>query len=339
MLDGRWLKQRKAFSSWAILPCGRARRCARQSSRTRLNGQLNADRSNVIVYLTPFPAQHGDIEWPIGPGRALDPDRYFVIVIDQLGNGLSSSPSNTPAPHDRGRFPIVTIFDDVAAQHRLVTELFHVSKIALVVGWSMGAQQVFQWAVSHADMVERIAPFCGTAKTTPHNAVFLEGVRAALTADAAWMDGDYETPPLRGLHALGRVYAGWAISQPFYKEELHRQLGFESLTDFLTGFWDKRYVRRDANNMLTLLRKWQLNDAGAGSTLAGALGSIKAKATVMAAETDLYFTPADVEAEARLIPGARYLTIPTVWGHMAGSGLNPVDAQVIENEIKALLAS
>ncbi len=305
----------------------------------KTHGRLNDDRSNAIVYLTPFPAHHGDIEWPIGPGRALDPDKYFIVVMDQLGNGLSSSPNNTPAPHDRARFPIVTIFDDVAAQHRLVTELFGLQKIALVVGWSMGAQQVYQWAVSHPDMVERIAPFCGTAKTTPHNAVFLEGARAALTADSGWLEGEYDAPPLRGLHAFGRVYAGWALSQPFYKQDLYKQLGFATLGEFLTGFWEKRYARRDANNMLCLLRKWQLNDAGADSTLAHALGSIRAKATVMAAETDLYFTPADIEADARLIPAARFCVIPTVWGHMAGSGLNPIDAQFIEAEIKFLLAS
>jgi len=309
----------------------------------KTHGRLNADKSNAILYPTPFPAHHGDIEWPIGPGRALDPDKYFIIVLDQLGNGLSASPSNTPAPYDRARFPIITIFDDVVAQRRLVTELFGLRKIALAVGWSMGAQQVYQWAVSHPEMVERIAPFCGTAKTTPHNAVFLEGVRAALTADGAWMDGDYQTPPVRGMRAFARVYAGWAFSQPFYKQELYRQLGFGSLPEFLTGFWEQRYARRDPNNLLSLLRTWQLNDVGAapesGGTLARALGSIKARATVMAAQTDLYFTPADIEAEARLIPGARYRLIPTIWGHMAGSGLNPTDSQFIEAEIKALLAS
>jgi len=309
----------------------------------KTHGRLNADKSNAILYPTPFPAHHGDIEWPIGPGRALDPDKYFIIVLDQLGNGLSASPSNTPAPYDRARFPIITIFDDVVAQRRLVTELFGLRKIALAVGWSMGAQQVYQWAVSHPEMVERIAPFCGTAKTTPHNAVFLEGVRAALTADGAWMDGDYQTPPVRGMRAFARVYAGWAFSQPFYKQELYRQLGFGSLPEFLTGFWEQRYARRDPNNLLSLLRTWQLNDVGAapesGGTLARALGSIKARATVMAAETDLYFTPADIEAEAHLIPGARFRLIPTIWGHMAGAGLNPIDSQFIEAEIKALLAA
>ena len=323
------------------LRSGATIRQARLAYKT--HGRLNADRSNAILYPTPFPAHHGDIEWLIGPGRALDPDKYFIIVLDQLGNGLSSSPSNTAAPYDRVRFPTVTIFDDVVAQHRLATERFGLRKIALAVGWSMGAQQVYQWAVSHADMVERIAPFCGTAKTTPHNAVFLEGVRAALTADGAWMDGEYQTPPVRGIHAFARVYAGWAFSQPFYKEELYRQLGFGSLPEFLTGFWEQRYARRDPNNLLSLLRTWQLNDVAAapefGGTLARALGSVKARATVMAAQTDLYFTPADIEAEARLIPGARFRLIPTIWGHMAGSGLNPADSQFIETEIKALLAS
>jgi pimeloyl-ACP methyl ester carboxylesterase len=143
----------------------------------KVHGQLNADRTNGIVYPTQFAAQHSDIEWLIGPGRALDSDRYFIIAIDQLGNGVSSSPSNTPAPHDRSRFPAVTIRDDVAAQYRLVTEGFGLQKLALVTGYSMGAQQAFQWAVSYPALVERIAPFCGTAKTTAHNRDVVRGVR------------------------------------------------------------------------------------------------------------------------------------------------------------------
>jgi homoserine O-acetyltransferase len=309
----------------------------------KTHGQLDAARSNVILYPTQFAAQHGDIEWLIGRGRALDPDTYFIIVLDQLGNGLSSSPSNTPSPQDRTRFPAITILDDIAAQHRLVTEGFGIRRVALVTGYSMGAQQAFQWAASHPDMVQRIAPFCGTAKTTPHNAVFLEGVRAALTADGAWMNGDYQDQPVKGLRALARVYAGWGLSQPFYKRELHRSMGFSSLEAFITGFWEQRYLRRDANNLLSMLHTWQLNDVsttpGAGGTLERALGAVRAKATVMAARTDLYFTPEDIEADAAHIPGARFRVIPSLWGHMAGAGVNPVDGQLIEAEIKALLAS
>jgi homoserine O-acetyltransferase/O-succinyltransferase len=324
-----------------VLQSGTLLREAKLAYKT--HGRLNTGKNNVIVYPTPYSAQHGDIEWLIGPGKALDPDKYFIIVPDQLGNGLSSSPSNALAAQARSKFPVVSNRDNVAAQYRLVTEQFGVGNIALVVGWSMGAQQTFQWAVSHPDRVERIAPFCGTAKTTPHNAVFLEGLRAVLTLDAAWNSGDYDAQPAAGIRAFARVYAGWGFSQPFYKQALYRQMGFGSLEEFLTGFWEKRFLRRDANNLLSMLGTWQLHDVGAapefGGSLERALGSIKARAIVMAGQTDLYFTPEDIEAEAALIPGARFRVIPSVWGHQAGNGLNAADTQFVDAEIKKLLAS
>ena len=309
----------------------------------KTHGRLNADKSNAIVYPTSYAAHHSDIEWPIGAGMALDPEKYFIIVLDMLGNGLSSSPSNTAAPQDRANFPNVTILDNVIAQHRLVTQGFGISRVALAVGWSMGAQQAFQWAVSHPDMVERVAPFCGTARTTAHNLVFLEGIKAALTADAAWQEGWYQEQPTRGIRAFARVYAGWGFSQPFYRQELYRQLGFSSLDDFLVGFWERRFLRRDANNLLLMLWTWQHNDVaatpGCGASLERALGSIRAKALIMAGQTDLYFTPEGIEYEASLIPHADFRVIPSVWGHQAGNGLNPADIRFIDDALKGLLAA
>jgi homoserine O-acetyltransferase len=308
----------------------------------KTHGQLNADKSNAILYPTQIGAQHNDVEWLIGPGKALDPDRHFIIVLDQIGNGVSSSPSNTASPFDRARFPAINIRDDVAAQHRLVTEYFGVRRVALVVGYSMGAQQAYQWAVSHPELVERVAPFCGTARTTPHNAVFLQSLRAALTADAAWMNGDYRDQPALGMKALARVYAAWGLSQGFYKQELWRSIGFESLEDFVAGFWEKRYGRRDANNLLSMIRTWEMNDLGAtpgmNGSAARALASIRAKATILASATDLYFTKEDMRLEAAQVPGARFRVIPSLWGHMAGAGLNPADSAFIERELSALLA-
>jgi homoserine O-acetyltransferase len=308
----------------------------------KTHGRLNSAKNNVILYPTQIGAQHNDIEWLIGSGKALDTTRYFIVVLDQLGNGLSSSPSNTPPPFDRARFPAINIRDDVAAQHRLVTEHFGIRHIALVVGYSMGAQQTYQWAVSHPEMVERIAPFCGTAKTTPHNAVFLQSLRAALTTDAAWMAGDYREQPVLGMKALARVYAAWGLSQEFYKQELWRSMGFDTLEAFVAGFWEKRYGRRDANNLLSMIRTWEANDVGATPGMKGgarrALASIKAKATIMASGTDLYFTVKDMKAEAALVPKASFRVIPSLWGHMAGAGLNAPDSMVIESELQELLA-
>ena len=179
-------------------------------------GALNAARDNVIVLPTFYTGTHGRNEGFFGPGRAMDPERHFIVSVDMFGNGYSSSPSNMPRPHDGPRFPNITLHDNIACQHRLLTEELGVAHIALVAGWSMAGSQSYQWAAQYPDMVGAIVPFCASARTSPHNIVFLEGVKAALTADGDWNGGDYDTPPERGLRAFGRVYAGWAFSQTFY---------------------------------------------------------------------------------------------------------------------------
>lgn len=306
-------------------------------------GTLNAQKSNAIVYPTWYSGQHTDNEWLIGPGMALDPEKYFIIVPNMLGNGLSSSPSNTPEPYNLARFPNVTLYDNVTLQHRLVTEQFGIEQLALVVGWSMGAQQTNQWGCLYPEMVKRIAPFCGSAKTAPHNIVFLEGVKAALTADAAWNGGWYTTPPTRGLRAVGRVYAGWGLSQPFYMQQLWRELGFSSLEDFLVGYWEGFFLKKDANNLLAMLWSWQHGDISDNPVFKGdfkkALGAIRARAIVMPAERDLYFPVADNEWEVSHMPNAECRPIPGVWGHFAGGGSSPVDTRFIDNALQELLAT
>lgn len=306
-------------------------------------GTLNAQKSNAIVYPTWYSGQHTDNEWLIGPGMALDPAKYFIIVPNMLGNGLSSSPSNTPEPYNLARFPNVTLYDNVTLQHRLVTEQFDIEQLALVVGWSMGAQQTNQWGCLYPEMVKRIAPFCGSAKTAPHNIVFLEGVKAALTADAAWNGGWYTTPPTRGLRAVGRVYAGWGLSQPFYMQQLWRELGFSSLEDFLVGYWEGFFLKKDANNLLAMLWSWQHGDISDNPVFKGdfkkALGAIKARAIVMPAERDLYFPVADNAWEVSHMPNAECRPIPGVWGHFAGGGSSPVDTRFIDNALQELLAT
>ena len=306
-------------------------------------GTLNADKSNVIVYPTWYSGQHYDNEWLIGEGMALDPQTYFIIIPNMIGNGLSTSPSNNPQPYNKSRFPHVTFYDNVRAQHKLVTEKFGIEKIALVVGWSMGAGQTYQWGISYPEMVERIFPFCGSAKTSLHNIVFLEGVKAALQADVAWKGGWYDEPPTTGLRAVGRVYAGWGLSQAFYREKVYHEMGYTSLEDFLVGFWEGFFLKKDANNLLTMLWTWQNGDIsqtpGFNGDFEKALGAIKAKAIVMSAEMDLYFPPEDNEYEVKYMPNAEFRAIKSVWGHFAGGGVNATDTKFIDDSIRELLAS
>ena len=308
----------------------------------KTHGKLNADKSNAIVYPTRFCGRHEDNEFLIGKGKALDPNEYFIVVPNLFGNGVSSSPSNTPPPFDRARFPHVTICDNVMMQRRLLVEKFGIERLALAVGWSMGAQLAYHWAALFPVEVDRLAPICGSARTSHHNYVFLEGMKAALTADGAWRQGWYDEPPRTGLRAMGRGWAGWALSQAFYRKELYRRLGFASVEDFLVGFWEDLFLKRDANNMLALIWSWQNSDISANPLYQGnfekALAAIQAKAVVMPGRTDLYFPPEDSAYEVEHMPNAELGTIPSDWGHYAGGPANADDVAFVDAALKKLLA-
>jgi homoserine O-acetyltransferase/O-succinyltransferase len=148
----------------------------------------------------------------IGPGQANDPAVDFVIATNQLGNGKSSSPSNTPAPQHGPDFPQVTIRDDVEASYRLVTQEFGIKKRKAVVGYSMGGQQALQWGVSHPDLMRAIVPICSTAREYPFGFARLEGAKGAITGDSSWDNGRYKQPPLGGIQAIGLHWVAWAYS-------------------------------------------------------------------------------------------------------------------------------
>ena len=136
-------------------------------------GTLNTEQSNVVVLPTFYTGTHKRNEGFFGLGRALDPKQHFIISINMFGNGLSSSPSNTPPPHDGPRFPLVALWDNVACQQKLLSEHFGITRIALVAGLSMAGCQAYQWAARFPEMVDAILPFCASAKTSSHNFVFL----------------------------------------------------------------------------------------------------------------------------------------------------------------------
>lgn len=322
------------------LSSGATYRGARLSYRTY--GKLSPARDNVVLYPTSYSAQHLDTEWLIEPDGILDPTRWFVVIPGMFGNGLSSSPSNTAPPWDGSRYPHFSILDNVRVQRRLLREVFGVERLKMVYGWSMGGMQAYQWAASFPDEVERIAVVCGAARCARHNYVFLEGVKAALTADPAWRDGRFERKPERGLRAMGRVYAGWAMSQAFYRDELWRQIGFSSLEDYLVGGWEGNFLRRHAEDLLAQIHTWQhfsiADDPACGGDFEAALRAIRAEVLLMPGRTDLYFRVEDNADELPRLARGRLAPIESDWGHRAG---NPVhrgaDWAFIREQVRALL--
>lgn len=298
-------------------------------------GELNGDRSNAILYPTSYGATHLDIQWLIRPDGILDPTRWFIIIPDTLGNGFSTSPSNT------GKMYSFTHVDNIGLQARLLEKL-GIDRLALIYGWSMGAQQAYHWGVLYPDRVERIAALCGTARTTDHNKIFLLSLRAALTADRAWNGETFTGTPDRGFRAFARIYASWAASQAFYREGIYYSLGYDSLEDYLRRFWETNYRKRDPRDLLSMLDTWLACDVSDNPVYNGdyvrALGSISAKTLVMPATTDLYFTPEDCKLEADLIPNSRYLPIPSIWGHRAGNPYqNREDEAFIRDAVREFL--
>ena len=305
-------------------------------------GVLNEKKDNVIIYPTAFGDQHNQNEWLIGEGMALDPQKYFIIIPNLLGNGLSSSPANTPPPFDKENFPQVSIYDNVQFQYQLVTEKFDVQRIALVVGWSMGGLQSFQWGASYPDMVERIASFCGGAKTWPQTYVVLEGMKAVLMAAVGFNSSKLKSLTSADMRAVGRVYAGWGLSQAYYREELYHEMGFDSLGDFLSGVWENSFMKMDPHNVLAMISTGQDADISANPIYNGnfdkALKSIKAHACIMPGSTDLFCTAEENEYEAKHIPNAVLKPIESIWGHFSGRGINRADNIFIDNQLKRVLA-
>jgi homoserine O-acetyltransferase/O-succinyltransferase len=311
-------------------------------------GTLNAAKTNAVLYPTSYGAQHPDIDWLVGsrqadPRKILDTDRWFVIIPNQFGNGLSSSPSNLGAPFSPARRPPFTHVDNVTAQRHMLREEFGIERLALAYGWSMGAQQALHWGALFPDAVERIVAVCGTARTSTHNRVFLEGLRATLTLDPHWDGEQFTARPERGLRAFGRVYAGWAMSQTFYRENVPGQLGFASLEDYLIRDWEASFLKRDPHNLLSMLQTWYQSDISANETYRGdldrALGAITARTLVMPCDHDLYFTVDDCAAEVAKMPNARLRVIPSIWGHRAGNpARSPADADFLRSAVDELLA-
>lgn len=305
-------------------------------------GVLNSDRSNVVLYPTSYGAQHSDIEWLIGgPESILDASRYFIVIPNMFGNGRSTSPSNFKSLPGQ-TFPLFTHVDNVTAQRRMLADVFGIERLALAYGWSMGAQQALHWGALFPESVERIAAVCSSAKTSPHNRVFLEGLRATLTTDPAWVDGHFVSRPEKGLRAFGRVYAGWALSQAFYREHVYLTLGYTSLEDFLIRDWEASFLRRDAANLLSMLQTWLHSDISDNAVFHGdldrALAAITAKTLLLPGQTDLYFTVDDSLLEAKRIPNVRVRPIPSIWGHRAGNpSKHPPDQLFLKSAIAELM--
>jgi homoserine O-acetyltransferase len=303
------------------------------------HGTLNAARDNVIVYPCSYGATHDDLAWLIGPDGILDPARWFIVVPDMFANGVSSGAADTedyPA--------LVTMRDNVLAQRRLLTERFGVDRVAAVYGFSMGAGQAYHWAAAFPDQVDRAIVVCGSARTAVHNQVFLSGLLRVLEAAPEHVGGGrFTAQPTLALKAFGHVYAGWGLSQDFYRAGLYRTaLGAPDLATFLRTDWEDGFGATPAANLYAQALTWYHADISADPRYEGdltrALAAIRARVLLLPGSTDLYFRVADNEAELPHLANAELRPIPSIWGHRAGApATNPADFEFLKAAVREWL--
>ncbi len=310
-------------------------------------GELNAARDNAILVTTWFSGTHQVFrDVYIGPDHALDPEKYFIVAINQIGNGLSTAPHNAEGSNAEiamSNFPKVRIGDDVVAQERLLREHFGIEKLALVLGGSMGAQQTYEWAVRFPDKVERAAPIAGTARNTPHDFLYVEALREQIWSDPGWNGGEYKSNAEveAGLKRHAHVWAVMGFSTEFWKQEVWRALEFESKEAFLDGFLEPYFTVMDPNDLLTMMWKWQRGDVTrhTGGDLAAALGRITAKTFVIPIDEDMFFPPRDCKAEQALIPNSELRVVEDVLGHLGLFGVAPTYMPQIDRHLADLLST
>ena len=304
------------------------------------HGTLNAKKSNAILMVTAISGNHHRIDFMIGPGKALDPAKYFIICTDAIGNGLTTSPSNSKA-QPRMAFPKFTIRDMVESQYRLLKEKFGIDHVVAVIGPSMGGMQTLQWGVSHPDFMDALVAMVPLTKTPAWTVAVLEASRKAIMEDAAWKDGNYDAPPEKGVRLWRDILNLLAARTPdMYASQ------FKNGPDVLPWMEQQENAAMkafDANDWIYQTWAYDRHDVGTtpgfnGDT-AKALASIKAKTLILTGTKDLLNPEFEPTTMGKNIPNVTMMTISpgTVTGHASAGGAIPADVEFLNREAGAFL--
>ena len=304
------------------------------------HGKLNDRKSNAILMVTAISGNHHRLDFMIGPGKALDTDKYFIICTDAIGNGLTTSPSNSKA-QSRMQFPKFTIRDMVQSQYRLMKEKLGIDHVVAVVGPSMGGMQVLQWGVSHPDYMDALVAMVPLAKTPAWSVAVMESSRKAIMLDPAWKDGNYEAPPEKGIRLWRDILNFLSARTPdMYVAQ------FKNGMDVLPWMESQETALLkvfDANDWIYQTWAYEQHDVGTtpgfGGDTAKALASIKAKTLIFTGTKDLLNPEFEPIEAGKNIPGAKMMTISpgTITGHAAAGGAIAADVEFLNRETSAFL--
>jgi len=275
----------------------------------RTFGKLNAAKSNAVLLPTWASGTTEQLKGNVGPSGLVDADKYYVILIDALGNGVSSSPSNSKL-QPRMKFPKFTLADTVRTQFEVVTKILRLNHLHAVMGVSMGGMQTFQWAVSYPDFMDLVIPIVGSPQLAPYDLLIWQAQLDAIMNDRGWNNGDYTQNPARAAEA---EFASLLLTTPDnYNRQVSRNQFFADLEKA------KKNSHFDANDKVRQVEAMMSLDvaAGYGGSLERAAAAVKAKAFIIVAKFDHVVTPGPAIEFARL-KGAKLMVLDSDCGHQS----------------------
>jgi homoserine O-acetyltransferase/O-succinyltransferase len=304
------------------------------------HGTLNEKKSNAILMVTAIGGNHHRIDFMIGPGKALDPDKYFIICTDAIGNGLTTSPSNSKS-QPRMSFPKFAIRDMVESQYRLLKEKFGIDHVVAVVGPSMGGMQALQWGVSHPDTMDALVAMVPLAKTPAWSVAVVEASRKAIMNDPAWKDGNYDAPPEKGIRLWRDIVSLLSARTPdMYAAQFKNGM---DVLPWMEAQETAALKAFDANDWIYQTFAYERHDVGTtpgfnGDT-AKALASIKARTLILTGTKDLLNPEFEPQEAGRNITNVKMMTISpgTVTGHASAGGAGAADVEFLNREAGAFL--
>ena len=272
------------------------------------HGELNAARYNAILIPPGTGNTRHSADGYIGPGKAFDTRRYFVVAVDGIGAGASSR------PHDglRGRFPRYSVRDMVRAEHALLTHGLGITRLAAVAGASMGAFQALESAIHFPDAAARVILLVPAARAGNIMRSVVRSMIEVIQLDPQWRDGNYDAQPLGGLEASGRIYFPWTVADPYLEQLAPEDLERDVQTTV------KRAAAWDAWDLIRRYQASAGHDVASpfGGDLALALGRVRAPTLVMPTTTDRLLGLESARAIARHVAGAEYIEVPSARGHL-----------------------
>jgi homoserine O-acetyltransferase/O-succinyltransferase len=272
----------------------------------RTFGHLNPEKSNAILFPTWASGVSEQLMGQAAPGKLADPTKYFVILVDALANGVSSSPSNSLL-QPRMQFPMITLRDMVNSQHELLSQL-GIHHLKAVMGISMGGMQTFQWLVSYPDFMDKAIPIVGSPRLAPYDLVLWQMEIDAIKSDATWNKGDYKENPAK------RLFAEFWVLMGETPQRRNQELTRERVAEFLDQETQKQAM--DANDHIRQMEAMISLDVSDrfGGSMERTAAAVKAKVLVVIATYDHVVTPGPAREFAKLL-GTDLLELNSDCGH------------------------